>query len=509
MATAKQTKLIVNLVTKWAHVVAGTYAPNMEKARKLFDKLYCAQSVSKYVKVKKKGKVEKVWRTVKLKPPAFVFVQSPIAFNIAQAVMRGYLSKTAARSACAAFGIQDEFVASLRRDSLLQTFSNWRGWGRETSKLYDAWTAALAADVSTAATLAFFEPTSAVAANVLDRRGHRRRYGKDGPSEAALARHAERIEKRLTLLPARQSTVAMYEVTNNDMRRLCVPQKDSANVDSVFQFGNFAAEAAGYTHRVDAFDRLANVPWSSGCDYAIFSRWSEVSPVQNWGSSVFDGLLLCELLHANDNDFVRIHALMQEMPLFMTFKQHVLICLDRPTLKLNDAGELHCDDGPAVTWPDGAAQYWVDGHALGALGRAIVNHPERLTLRDIKNERNEEIKRFAIERYGWERYLHEIGARVLDRRENWVDNTVEALVETVTTIKTPGWRLNEIIERDLVQRKMILSCRSTGRKYFLPVPVHLAPTCEAAQSWMARGTEIEGDGPVAGLNRVPHIIGAS
>jgi hypothetical protein len=222
-------------------------------------------------------------------------------------------------------------------------------------------------------------------------------------------------------------------------------------------------------------------------------------------------LLLCELLNAKNNEFTRLHDLLQEMPLFMTFKHHVLICLDRPVLKRNADGELHCENGPAVKWPDGAAQYYIDGHGLGALGRRIIEAPEQLALTDINAENNEEIRRVAISRYGWTRYLEEIDARVLDRRENWVDNTVEALVQLNTEIEQVDWE-GQTTSSSITQHKMLLACRSTGRQYFLAVPEHIS-TCEAAQAWMAGGANIADSlanptRPLA-LARPPRIVGAS
>lgn len=507
MPTAKQNKLIVNLVTKWAHVVAGTYAPNMDKVRKLFDQLYRGQKITKRMRITKKGKSATVWKQMSLTPPTFVFVQSPMAFMIAQGVMRGRFSKADARLVCEAFGIDPGFLAPLRRDNLAHYFSSTRRrWGSERSKLYDAWKATLYKEMRAASAVAFFEDENA-ATLPGERRFRRMRVEQELQTPLA-----KKLRPRFTALPERLNNEALYQLTNNDLMSVCIKTRDMRSTTRPTQFGNFSSSAAGFTARhFDAINRLADIPWSSGCDSALFSRWRELGATEYWETSILDGLLLCELLNAKNNEFTRLYDLMQEMPLFMTFKHSVLICLDRPVLKRNADGELHCEDGPAVKWPDGAAQYYIDGHELGALGHRIINAPEQLTLADINSESNEEVKRVAINRYGWTRYLEEIDARVLDRRENWVDNTIEALVQINTQTERLDWH-GRIISNSIMQHKMILACRSTGRQYFLAVPEHIH-TCEAAQAWMAAGANIDGSldnpGSVRALARQPRIVGAS
>lgn len=510
MPTAKQNKLIVNLVTKWAHVVAGTYAPNMDKVRKLFDQLYRNQKITKRVSTTRKGKKATVLKRIRLAPPTFVFVQSPMAFMIAQAVMRGRFSKADARLACEAFGIDPGFLAPLRRDKLAHYFSNTRRrWGSERSKLYDAWHETLYKEVRAAAGVAFFDDENAPAAGAPP---PGLTFRRERVMQALRTPQAKKLKPRFTALPERLNNETLYQLTNNDLVSVCQKSLVARAPTRSTQFGNFSSSAAALTARhLDAINSLADVPWSGGCDSALFSRWRELGADDPWETSMFDGLLLCALLNAKNNAITQQYDLLQEMPLFMTFRHSVLICLDRPVLTRNADGELHCEDGPAVKWPDGAAQYYIDGHALGALGHRIVNAPEQLTLADINAERNEEVKRIAISRYGWQRYLEETGARVLDRRENWVDNTVEALVQINTQIE----RLdvyNEVTTSSITQHKMMLACRSTGRQYFLAVPEHIY-TCAAAQDWMAAGANIDGSldnfASVRTLARPPRIVGAS
>jgi hypothetical protein len=141
------------------------------------------------------------------------------------------------------------------------------------------------------------------------------------------------------------------------------------------------------------------------------------------------------------------------------------------------------------------------------LGEKIVDKPETLTLADIQREQNEEVKRIAIEVYGWSRYLEEIGARIVDSRENDVDNTIEALVEIDDTLETTGWANGRVVRENtpFKRRKLVLACRSTARQYFLAVPEDIN-TCEEGQRWLHAGASTD---VVELMNYPVRLLGAS
>jgi len=90
----------------------------------------------------------------------------------------------------------------------------------------------------------------------------------------------------------------------------------------------------------------------------------------------------------------------------------VALISERPSCYLEDAqGRLHCWDGPAIAWPDGNGIYrW---HGLKVHPRACA--PDGLTAGLIQRERNVEVRRMMLERYGQEQFLMDVGARLLDR----------------------------------------------------------------------------------------------
>ncbi|MCA9130596.1 MAG: hypothetical protein KDB22_26085, partial [Planctomycetales bacterium] len=131
-------------------------------------------------------------------------------------------------------------------------------------------------------------------------------------------------------------------------------------------------------------------------------------------------------------------------------------------------GELHNDSGMSVRYADGWGVYSLAGVAVD---QQIVESPETQTIEQIQKEDNEEVKRIRIERFGWERYLREVNASVVDSRINEIEGTHEGLFATPDGM-----------------RAFVGRCRSTGRVYFLEVEPSIQ-TCEQAQVWMRGGRQ--------------------
>ena len=153
-------------------------------------------------------------------------------------------------------------------------------------------------------------------------------------------------------------------------------------------------------------------------------------------------------------------------------------------------GQLHREDGPARIYANGTQEWWVNGEVhredgpafIGSRGRKswwlngvkvteqIVMRPETITLAQIQKSRNNEVRSIMIERYGWHRFLADSNAKMIDKRENAVENTKEALFFT----RSFGKRL-------------VVTC-PTGRVFTLGVPSDIV-TCKAAQQWLGNSTE--------------------
>lgn len=75
---------------------------------------------------------------------------------------------------------------------------------------------------------------------------------------------------------------------------------------------------------------------------------------------------------------------------------------------------MHSDDGPAIVWPDGWGLWMVHGVRVT---KQIVEAPETMTAEQIAAERNVEVRRIMLDRFGQERYLREIDARLVHQDE--------------------------------------------------------------------------------------------
>ncbi len=70
---------------------------------------------------------------------------------------------------------------------------------------------------------------------------------------------------------------------------------------------------------------------------------------------------------------------------------------------------LHSLEGPAVAWRDGTALWFIHGIQVE---QNVVESPETITAQQIQSERNAEVRRIMIDRFGAARYLQAIGAEV-------------------------------------------------------------------------------------------------
>jgi hypothetical protein len=129
-------------------------------------------------------------------------------------------------------------------------------------------------------------------------------------------------------------------------------------------------------------------------------------------------------------------------------------------------GRRHREDGPAIEKTDGTKEWYLN-HV--EVTEQIVMMPETLTLAQIQKSRNNEVRSIMIERYGWQRYLVDSQAEMLDKRDNAIENTKEALFAT----RSFGNRL-------------VVTC-PTGRVFTLGVPSD-AKTCEEAQQWLGNAS---------------------
>jgi hypothetical protein len=129
-------------------------------------------------------------------------------------------------------------------------------------------------------------------------------------------------------------------------------------------------------------------------------------------------------------------------------------------------GQRHREDGPAMEHADRRRSWWLNDVKVP---KYVVLQPEKITLEKIKKAKNNEVRSIMIERYGWQRYLVDSDAKMLDKRDNAIENTKEALFVTGS-----------------LGNRLVVTC-PTGRVFTLGVP-NTASTCEEAQKWLGNAS---------------------
>lgn len=97
---------------------------------------------------------------------------------------------------------------------------------------------------------------------------------------------------------------------------------------------------------------------------------------------------------------------------------HSEFCMvsDRPSKILVDAeNRAHCENGPSHEWRDGWKLYYWHGLAVPDELIYVIESPEKITIEAINSQKNSELKRMMVERFGHQRYLLESKAQLIDK----------------------------------------------------------------------------------------------
>ncbi|MDD5370673.1 MAG: hypothetical protein PHQ40_16445 [Anaerolineaceae bacterium] len=96
---------------------------------------------------------------------------------------------------------------------------------------------------------------------------------------------------------------------------------------------------------------------------------------------------------------------------FRWMHEEFCIVSDFPVHIKQDASHRpHCDDGPSHLWRDGWSLWYIHGVAVT---EQIVMHPEALTVAQIQEEQNAEVRRVMLDRFGIQRFMRESGAKTV------------------------------------------------------------------------------------------------
>lgn len=422
---------------------------------------------------------------------AFHIVRSPAALLIATTVTRGRMTKKDATELCNMLDIDDGFIPALRRDTLCKWNSDTtRWWHANKNEFIRTWLRAIHEE--------YLPREHGVASTV----GLRRRWWAGRPVTAANALEMMyRANDGTLTMPIIRSM--LYDHYGLDGVTRTRPGWNGSTVQDTVQKAESKLSAVASRAIWDSNPTLQS---SNTLRRAIDINDLLQTETTNDGSVFLgsvpkapDAEILCRILKIDDPEMTWEHEVFHHCTSFVTFQKSCIVLAERPTIQLNEENNLHSTTGPAVAWSDGSKLWFNDGHQMDEGGKRIVMEPHKLNTAQILQIRNEETRRLAIERFGWEKFIAEADCPVLDQRRNDVDNTVEMLVGPPRQVAD---RNTSVIAGP---NRMVLFCRSTGRQYFLSVPRDIQ-SCAEAQAWMANS----GSSPSLSYAASPiRVVGAS
>jgi hypothetical protein len=143
---------------------------------------------------------------------------------------------------------------------------------------------------------------------------------------------------------------------------------------------------------------------------------------------------------------------------------------------------LHREDGPAISWDGWALHYWHGVRVPADLVEGDGWAPGR-----ILTERNTEVRRCAIEKRGWHRFVIDAGLRQVGAAEPDPGNPGQEL--RLYDLPDTLARIYDEPARILVCSNASLDRDGTRRGFGLPVPAAISDPVTAAATTFGIGTE--------------------
>lgn len=156
--------------------------------------------------------------------------------------------------------------------------------------------------------------------------------------------------------------------------------------------------------------------------------------------------------------------------------ENAAVVMARPqAIHLDGLGRLHHESRKAVEYPDGWGLYCWKGVVVD---QVVIETPEKITVKSIDEERNAEVRRVKLERFGTERYLREAGAKVLD--EVGRDHEIKGL-QTARLLRRDLEDDEPIVMVDLLDSSP--EADGVYKRYMIRVPPDTT-TCRQAWAWI-------------------------
>ena len=307
-------KIIVDVTQRWKDTITGKTPIDVDKARDI---------LAAY------GKGRPVFE-----------VETPKQLYIAQAVMRGRLSKARAKELCDEFKTDAHFLKQLRNTGGVSEIMVGNSWSRrEPTSIADN----------------VIQDTFAAVTNTTKTRAWRRiRRVEDNVLNEFTLCNLNSLYSRLIGFPWQTGTA-------EERSRL-------SNIRYMLGFNTTRCVERSLITRYDAV---------SGNTLDILNN--EYTPSNHW----FDGVhaeILARSMGVKDKVATACYEILHHVPAFMQFRKGFLLLTTAPTAHVNSENLLHNETGPAVEFLDGSAFWFVDGHELVQYGEKIIMTPDALTV---------------------------------------------------------------------------------------------------------------------------------
>lgn len=172
----------------------------------------------------------------------------------------------------------------------------------------------------------------------------------------------------------------------------------------------------------------------------------------------------------NEEDYNTYLQIVNNLSVIYPYEEACIVCRNPIFVGWDDQNRVSATDRPAIEWADGFKIWAIEGHLAD---EQLIMHPETQTLEQIQKEENEEVRRIRINRYGWSKFIQDVGGEVRDVQS--IRNGTEGKVwmESLMHARNENMDYTVLLTYD----------PSTGRPYALEVPPDTM-TCEQAQRYL-------------------------
>jgi hypothetical protein len=147
---------------------------------------------------------------------------------------------------------------------------------------------------------------------------------------------------------------------------------------------------------------------------------------------------------------------------------YAILCRRPKAVKLNETGQLHSVDSPAIEWRDGYKLYFLNG--VPVTEEIVMTHSTRLDPMLVVRERNAEVRREIVRKIGIERVIQKLGGNTIDTYKGRYGDLDYKLV----TLSIDGMNTKPIY--------LVMKNPSLGTWHAEGVPPNIR-TCKEALAW--------------------------